>query len=206
VNAAAPRPVRDLAGPAAWAQWLLVAQAALAVLLAAIAIGHGAGYDDEGGSGVWLAVSALAFLVFCGGGIAVLRWIYLANANAHALGAQGMRMSPALAVGSYFIPIANLGMPFASMREIWKASSAPRDWEIAPAPAIIAWWWACWLIGNIAGAISFRLDMIEGEPAAQRAAEALDIASAAFTVPASLLLVLIIRRVTAIQREARVFA
>ena len=206
MNAAAPPPFRDLAGTAGWARGWLFAQAALAVLLAAIAIGHGAGYDDEGGSGAWQATSAISFLVFCGGAITVLRWIYLANANAHALDAQGMRMSPGLAVGCYFIPIANLGMPFASMREMWKASSAPRDWEIVRAPAIIGWWWLFWLLDNFASAISFRLDLIEGEPGAQRAAEALDIASAVLTVPASLLLALIIGRITAIQREARVFA
>lgn len=196
------RPYRDLAGLAAWSGRLLAAQAVLAALSVAAALLHGPGFDDESGSPLWWTMVLLAFLIFIAGGVVVLRWIYFANANVRALGAQELNASPAMAVGSYFIPIVNLGMPFQSMREIWKASVNPRDWEIVRAPAIIGWWWMFWLLSCFAGIISFRLGLME-EAGFQPAEELLQIAADTFTIPASLILIRIIGRITA-QQAARV--
>ena len=66
--------------------------------------------------------------------LATLRWLYLANANAFALGAEDMMVSPGLAVAWFFIPFANLFMPYLTMRDTWKASAKPRDWQAARRP------------------------------------------------------------------------
>ena len=107
---------------------------------------------------------------------------------------QSLRFGPWLAVGAYFIPIANLIMPLQSMRDTWKASVEPRDWEIVEVPAILGWWWFFWLAGNIAGVAAFRLSDAEAYPALGEAAATLTIVSDGLTVAACALLAVIVRR------------
>src|SRR5262249_29946861 len=45
-------------------------------------------------------------------GIALLVWVYRANRNARALGAEGLAYSPGWSVGWFFVPLANLVMPY----------------------------------------------------------------------------------------------
>jgi hypothetical protein len=196
VNAPAS-PVRDLRGLARLARALLFSQAVVAAAAIACALSYGAGFADENGSSPYLLVSLLQVLVYIVAGVVVLRWIYLANANVHALGAQGVG-GPWLAVAWYFIPVACVAMPFQSMREIWKASREPRDWEIVPAPATIGWWWFFWLAASIAGLAAMRLANEVTDDGA-RIGEWLTTASDALTIPASLLLAAIIAGVTAMQ-------
>jgi hypothetical protein len=71
-------------------------------------------------------------------------WVYRANRNARALGAEEMRYTPASSVGWFFIPLANLFMPYLALREIWKASSPSRrtQWRRARVSPIFGAWWA----------------------------------------------------------------
>jgi hypothetical protein len=213
-------PARDIVGLGAWAVRWLVAQAILSAVAVAVALGRdpisravavALGFDPEvsydpgvsPGAGL---VALLQFAVFLVAGFVVLRWIWFATANAHAFGAQSLRFGPWLAVGAYFIPIANLVMPLQSMRDTWKASVEPRDWEIVEVPAILGWWWAFWLAGNIAGIAAFRLSDAEEFPGLNEAAATLTIVSDALTVVASVLLAVIVRRLSALQQTRAVFA
>lgn len=92
-------------------------------------------------------VTAIAF--FC--------WVYRANANARQLGAAGMDSSPGWAVGSFFIPLMNLWMPYRAMREIWQASAAPGDWKNHPGGVIVPVWWAFFLLSSVAGQVALFL-------------------------------------------------
>jgi hypothetical protein len=74
-------------------------------------------------------------------------WLYRANSNLHALGATGIR-SPGWAVGGNFVPVANIGLGFEAMAEIWKASLNPADWRTGTRPALMPIWWLAWLAGN----------------------------------------------------------
>ncbi len=192
--------VRDIADLGAWSNRLLVAQALLSLLAVAIALLHGPGFSEENGSAAYALVALLQFIVFIVAGFVVLRWIYFATANAHAFGAQGLRCGPWLAVGSFFIPIANLVMPFQSMRDVWKASVEPRDWEVVKAPPLLGWWWLFWLAGNITGIVAFRLADVERYPDVGRTPETLMTLSDASTFAASLLLAAIVRQLTALQQ------
>jgi hypothetical protein len=84
-------------------------------------------------------------------------WIYRANYNARQLGAAGMEFTPGWSVGWYFIPIANLFKPYQAMREIWKASAAPANWQDHPRGEILPWWWGFFLFGNLLNQAAFRL-------------------------------------------------
>ena len=109
-----------------------------------------------------LPVYLVTVVLFC-------MWVYRANKNARALGAQGMTFTPGWSVGWFFIPIMNLFKPYQAVREIHQASDPyadARTWRKAPVAAIVGWWWAFWIISNILGQIEFRLALRgEGEMA-----------------------------------------
>lgn len=188
---------RNVAGLARWTVLALWVQAGLSALAVAIAVAHGPGVFDA--SPAYALVALLQLVVFLVAGVLFLRWTYLTSANARAFGAQGLRYGPGLAVGSYFIPIANLAMPLQSLRDVWKASVEPRDWEVVAVPALLGFWWFFWLTSNIAGIVAFRMEGDETLGTA-RTVETLTMVSDGLTVAASLLLALVVRRLTELQQ------
>jgi hypothetical protein len=80
-----------------------------------------------------------------------LRWVYRANENARRLGAVDMHFTPGWAIGWYFMPIANLAMPYHVMKEIWNASVSPADWRSLRGPTIVVVWWWLFLAWNLIG-------------------------------------------------------
>jgi len=196
--------VRDLRAPAVWAKGLLIAQAVIVATGVAVALRHGPGFDDDlGGSAAYALTSALQVLAFVVTGVVVLRWIYLACANVHAFGAEGLGSRPGMAVAWYFVPVACLFLPFQSMREIWKASRDPRDWEAVDGSSLLGLWWLGWVLGNAIGIVAFRLDDSDRFPEASAYAEMLTTASDVLTIVTSLLLARIIGRITTLQTESR---
>jgi len=103
------------------------------------------------------AIAVIQFLLFVGTGIVFLTWIFRANRNARALGAEGMRFTPGWSVGWYFVPIMSLWRPFQVMREIWQASAQPGNWQGVQTPPLLGWWWAMYLISQILAQIAYRM-------------------------------------------------
>ena len=83
------------------------------------------------------------------------RWIYLAHQNLPNLGARYLRFTPVWAVGSFFIPFLNLWGPYQAMRDLAKASRAPRQWELEDSPPPIVIWWILWLVVQLIGSGAF---------------------------------------------------
>ena len=86
-------------------------------------------------------------------------WIYRANFNSRALGAQNMKFTPGWSVGYYFIPFLNLWYPYQAMKEIWKTSKNPTAWENEKRGAILPWWWLFFLANNLLGNVLFKASM-----------------------------------------------
>ena len=190
---------RDAGRLAAWAQWLLWLAAALSAAAMLLVWRRGFGAGQAGLVEAGLLIAQFALLVAAA--IATLRWIYRANANAHALGAADMMVSPGWAVGWFFVPLMNLAMPFIAVREMWKASANPKDWQLEPASAMILVWWLSWLASGIAGMIGFRLSLELGKEAGPAAETFYFVSDLAF-VPAALVLAWIIGRIQAMQSRA----
>jgi hypothetical protein len=95
-----------------------------------------------------IALGAIWLSMYATCAVTALRWIYLANSNAHALGAERMQFTPAWAIGWYFVPLANLWKPYQAMKEVWQASTSRTDWREVKAPALLRWWWALWLLST----------------------------------------------------------
>ncbi len=102
-------------------------------------------------------IGIVEIAILIASGILILKWIHRANSNARQLGAMGMEFTPGWSIGWYFIPFANLWMPYQAMKEIWKASSNPKDWKSLEAPSLLGWWWLVWIVCSVLGNVSLRL-------------------------------------------------
>jgi hypothetical protein len=81
--------------------------------------------------------------------VVFLIWLYRAYANVMNFGVKGLENSPGWAVGSFFIPLFNLGGPLVIVQELWRASDprAQVSWKDGRASDLAAAWWACFLSG-----------------------------------------------------------
>ena len=73
-----------------------------------------------------------------------LVWIHRAASNVHERGRSGMTVSPFGAVGWFFVPVANLFMPYRAMSGLARASSA-RGAE----PLWVLLWWVPLVASNL---------------------------------------------------------
>jgi hypothetical protein len=97
----------------------------------------------------WLVdCSIAAFLVSA---IIVLFWLYRAHANMREAAVVGLRFTPGWSVGWYFVPLANLVMPFLAMKELWQGSHGQEVNPSASAPGILWFWWIAWLASSFSG-------------------------------------------------------
>ena len=185
---------RESGALAAWTQRLLWVQAGVALLTMAMAWLRG--FDPDAVSGPEAILLVLQFLLFLVCAVVTLRWIYVANVNARAMGASDMMVSPGWAAGWFFVPLMNLFMPFVMMRELWKASSRPSDWQMEAASPAILGWWVLWIASGVFGVISFATAL---EKAGAQSAELFVFASDAAFAGAALLLAWIVGRIQAMQ-------
>ena len=190
---------RDSGALGAWARALLYADAALCLAVSAATLAGGIDVADPAMLGALLQLAQL--LLFLAAAIAFLCWLYRASANAHALGATDLIVKPGWSVGWFFVPLANLAMPYVAVRDLWKASARPRDWQAERAPAAIALWWALWLLTGISGAAGFRLAS-DYDPDMASAALGFVLASDLFEIPTALLLAWIVSGIVGLQRRA----
>ncbi len=85
------------------------------------------------------------------------RWFYVSTKINHLLGIKGLNFSPGWSVGWYFIPFANLVMPYQSLKETFKASFNTEEWQNNRVPYDFPIWWATYWMGNILGQLSARM-------------------------------------------------
>jgi Domain of unknown function (DUF4328) len=170
-----------LARAARWALWADALAAAAAV---ALSLTMGAEALIWGDLARWFSI--LQLLTWLASLSLLLIWFYRANANARAMGAEDLMGSPGLSVAWFFIPIAFLFMPYVVVRDTWKASEAPRDWQGRGTPPLVGFWWAAMIAANLVSAISVRI-ALEGGYGADEALGVLDLISNLAAVAAGLL-------------------
>jgi hypothetical protein len=79
-----------------------------------------------------------------GAAVAVPMWTHRCYRNLPALGSRG-HLSPAWAAVSWFIPVANLVLPWVVLRDLWAAPgpASRRRWALGA-------WWTAWLLAGAA--------------------------------------------------------
>jgi hypothetical protein len=164
--------IKDVAGLARWIRWLLIADVvagAAAIVsglmeykfLADIQAGHYSNNPDltalaETNDLRQTVIVLTQFGLFLVTGTLTLIWLYRINANLRASGVNNLSYKPGWSIGSYFVPIVNLWQPFVAMKENWKASGDPLNWQSQDTPAILGWWWFLWLLNSGAANASNR--------------------------------------------------
>ena len=86
---------------------------------------------------------------FLAAAVLFLMWKYRAAANAAILDPAGMKYSPAMCAGSYFIPFANLVIPCWAMADISRVSTGDRR-------GVALWWTTQVLSFFLGGAAALR--------------------------------------------------
>jgi hypothetical protein len=92
-----------------------------------------------GASIVWIVVFLVSVLIWC-------IWQHRAQQVAIDLTAGRSAFTPGWAVAWWFIPLANLVVPYLAIRDLWRSSHTPpgtvsarKTWWVLP------WWWATWV-------------------------------------------------------------
>jgi uncharacterized protein DUF4328 len=112
-------------------------------------------------------IAVLELIIYFTTVVFFVMWLYRSYKNLRALGPQRLlTYSPAMAAGSFFIPFANLIVPYRAVRETWQKSGPP-DEALLSEPSPPVWfpmWWAFWLLASIVGNISMRVSLNEDVP------------------------------------------
>ncbi len=146
--------------------------------------------------GLLVMVLAVALIIM------ICRWIFRAGWNVRHLGAKRLEISPGMAVGWYFVPFANLVMPFRAMREIWLASHDPLGWREASVP-LITGWWVLWLVAGVVNNIAFRAALSAETLQQLNTTEMISIGGYVLSMGASLLFMRVVQGVQRAQDRAQ---
>ncbi|GCD44781.1 DUF4328 domain-containing protein [Streptomyces paromomycinus] len=92
-------------------------------------------------------------------GIVFLIWFYRSRVNAEHCTRDVCTLGRGWAIGAWFIPVANLWLPFRVARETWQASTQPAPdgaWRtVSTAP--VRTWWALWVLTEVIDYIGIAL-------------------------------------------------
>lgn len=140
---------------------------------------------------LFLVLSLIAYLPgLIGGAIVVPMWMHRAFRNLPALGEQGMRWSPAWAAGGWFIPFANLVIPYQVMRVLWGCFGDERS--------LPEQWWAAWIGFLVLRSVGYVVAVVN-----QPFGDVLGALGEAIGIVAGFLLITMIRRITRRERDRR---
>ena len=120
--------------------------------------------------------------------VVFLMWLYRVSNNVAAFGATTQHSS-GWAVGSFFVPIMNLFVPYQAVRDIWKKSEPNAtdafSYGVSP-PGFFPAWWGFWIVSNISSNAYFRMTLAEAPVEASAMvgilSEILSIAAAVFAI------------------------
>lgn len=152
-----------------------------------------------------ISISVLALLI----GVLFIAWLYQAN-RSDRVDPLRLRRGAGWSIGGWFIPFANLALPFQQVSDVHRAALAARGGDQPMSGStVIGWWWALWLCSGITGWIAVAANSSSADDTRDAVQVIRDvrtenvtalIASIA-TLAAALLAVAVVRRVTALLRR-----
>lgn len=151
-----------------------------------------------------IALAVLQIVVYITTIVVFLMWLYRVHENVAAFGIprHQMQYSSAWAVGSFFVPFANLILPYRAIKEVWEKSvpnSASRLSALSP-PAFFPLWWGFWIISNIADQLYFRLSWREQAPT--DVVEVIGVIGGVLSIVAAFLAIKVVREIQKQQVES----
>ncbi|MFJ4679224.1 DUF4328 domain-containing protein [Kitasatospora sp. NPDC088783] len=115
-------------------------------------------------------------------------WLYRVRVNVEVICPQVYQRGRGWTIGAWFIPFANLYLPWRVTADIWNASG-PTDRHGVPQPVrtgVVNAWWTAWVVSLVLGRLQ---------------APVLEIASELVTAVAAVLAVLVVHGLTAMQER-----
>jgi hypothetical protein len=127
-------------------------------------------------AGAVIVATAVLFIV----------WMWRSVKNNEVLDRIRPRYSSGWSIGGWFIPFGNLVIPVRIMQDLWQGSDPAtqrhQDWRVLPRSPLISWWWGFYLASRI---LTFT------------------VVGVACSIPAAVLAVIAVRRITERQLAAR---
>jgi hypothetical protein len=182
----------DFKDPTRLGLWATLALCAYMALKALFTIMMASSSEDVPLVGL-LAILYLVALITCY--IVVGCWIYRTNANAH-LFSSAMSITPGWSIGWFFVPFANLVMPFRGVKETWDESHDFAGRQQDKATPLLGWWWGLWLATNIASNVA---NLLGRNPSTLQGEAVFNLVSAVLSVGAGVTLIQLIRRLNRAQ-------
>ena len=131
------------------------------------------------------------------------RWAYRAHSNLPALSHEPLRFTPGWAIGYYFIPFANLVMPYLATKELWVRSGGDETDTAPQASPLVNLWWIFWLLANMFDVASgLLIPLTKNTSAYWLIVSILKIATNSFYLVATLLVIQLVRQITLRQMES----
>ncbi len=141
------------------------------------------------------AIQVLALGVSLATVVAYLAWLSRAVDNVPALGGGRPAASPTWAIAWWFIPFANLGMPYEVVRDL--RARVRGNHELSHPPLLVAWWFT-FILGQV-GTVAVLQAPTENS-AQVGAALAVAMGAYALTACAGILAILVVRDIEAASR------
>lgn len=151
-----------------------------------------------------IGLGLLEIVVYIATAVFFLMWLYRSHENLTAFGVRknSLQYSSGWAVGSFFVPFANLVIPYRAIKELWRKSVPNTDsmfMELSP-PAFFPLWWAFWLLSNFADRIYFRMSWREN--ASSDVTASVGILAGVLSIAAALLVLMVVREIERQQVES----
>jgi hypothetical protein len=149
---------------------------------------HASAIDDARAT---IAGANVLFLVATA--VVWVMWQYRAHRNVHKYLGRHLKTSPALAAGGWFIPFANIVLPFRAMSELTKATGALHG--STSSTSVVPLWWTTYIAGGVFAFIGFNDTTV----AEIRRGAAFRGASDILAIISALLAILIVRAISSAQ-------
>jgi hypothetical protein len=148
----------------------------------------------------WL-VSVPTILMVIAAGVMFTVWLWRARTNAELFaGPDAHRLSRGWVIGGWFCPVVNLWFPYRIVADIWRASAPARP---VSGGLVIAWWWLL-LAGTVVDRVIPRMYLSkEFSVQGLLTTAKLSTLSTVLDLAAGVLIIIVIKRITAWQSQAR---
>ncbi len=148
-------------------------------------------------------IAVIQIALFLITAIVFVWWFHRAYKNLLPLGAAPLRYGTGWAVGGWFIPFFNFVRPKQVMNDIWRASdpALPPAKQAAgrPVSPLINWWWAFFILSEIAGRLLLRMSRDANSLPEVIALSRMTLATDVLSLALDVLAIEVVRRVTARQ-------
>jgi hypothetical protein len=131
-------------------------------------------------------------------------WFRRAYYNLHTTQRVNLLYTEGWAAGSWFVPFLNLVRPYQIMKEIWdKTQQATKNLLDVKGSAWVGWWWALYLISNVASNVANKMYNDDSTYDTLLQATYAQIFANCIEIPAIIITILMVKKTAAM--EARLF-